>query len=208
MPGFCSLDQNETAFWHSVAVLCCDVRPKIKAPYVVLPWYLIKLGGLCVVVVVQLLSCVWLFAIPQTATHQALLSVSISWSLLTHVHWVSDAIQPSHPLLSFSPSAFNLSQHQGLLQWVSSSVQVAKVLELQLQHQSFSEYSGLISFRMIGSPCSPRDSQEYSPAPQFKSISFSVFNQFPSHSIPMDNVFSPNTPPYHGAQAQSLFVPE
>ena len=48
-----------------------------------------------------------------------------------------DAIQPSHPLLSPSPHAFNPSQHQGLFQWVSSSHQVAKVLELQLQHQSF-----------------------------------------------------------------------
>ena len=55
----------------------------------------------------------------------------------THVHWVSDAIQPSHPLSSPSPPAFNLSQHQGLFQWVSSSHQVAKVLEFQLRHQSF-----------------------------------------------------------------------
>ena len=56
----------------------------------------------------------------------------------THVHQVSDAIQPSHPLSSPSP-AFNLSQHQGMsqFQWVSSSHQVAKVLEFQLQHQSF-----------------------------------------------------------------------
>ena len=55
----------------------------------------------------------------------------------TQTHWVSDAIQPSHPLLSPSPPTFNLSQHQGLFQWVSSSNQVAKVLEFQLQHQSF-----------------------------------------------------------------------
>ena len=55
----------------------------------------------------------------------------------THVHRVSDAIQPSHPLSSPSPPALNLSQHQGLFQWVSSSYQVAKVLEFQLQHQSF-----------------------------------------------------------------------
>ena len=54
----------------------------------------------------------------------------------THVHWVGDAIQLSHPLSSPS-SAFNLSQHQGPFQWVSSSHQVAKVLEFQLQHQSF-----------------------------------------------------------------------
>ena len=54
----------------------------------------------------------------------------------THVHCVNDTIQPSHPL-SRSSFAFNLSQHQGLFQWVSSSHQMAKVLELQLQHQSF-----------------------------------------------------------------------
>ena len=54
----------------------------------------------------------------------------------THVHWVGDAIQPSHPLSSLS-STLNLSQHQGLFQWVGYSHQVAKVLELQLQHQSF-----------------------------------------------------------------------
>ena len=55
----------------------------------------------------------------------------------THVHWVSDAIQPSHPLLPHSPLALHLSQHQSLFQWVHSSHQVAKVLELQLQHQTF-----------------------------------------------------------------------
>ena len=54
----------------------------------------------------------------------------------THVHWVSDDIQPSHPLSSPSP-AFNLSQHYGLFQWVGSLHQVAKVLECQLQYQSF-----------------------------------------------------------------------
>ena len=53
------------------------------------------------------------------------------------VHWVGDAIQPSHPLSSPSPLTFNLSQLQDLFQWVSSSHQVAKVLEFQLQHQSF-----------------------------------------------------------------------
>ena len=69
----------------------------------------------------------------------------------THVHQVGDALQPSHPLSSPSPPAsFNLFQHQGLFQWVRSSHQVAKVLELQ--HQSWmniiNEYSGLISFRI------------------------------------------------------------
>ena len=55
----------------------------------------------------------------------------------THVYWVSEAIQPSHPLSSLSLPALNLSQHQGLFKWVSSSHQVAKVLEFQIQHQSF-----------------------------------------------------------------------
>ena len=54
-----------------------------------------------------------------------------------HVHWVSDAIQPSHLLSSPSLPPFNLSQHQGLFKWVRSLPQVAKVLEFQLQHQSF-----------------------------------------------------------------------
>ena len=95
---------------------------------------------------VQLLSCVRLFATPWTAACQASLSITNSQSLSKLR--VSDAIQPSHPLSSPSPPALNLSQHQGLFKWVSSSHQVAKVLELQLQHQSFNEHPGLISFRM------------------------------------------------------------
>jgi len=93
----------------------------------------------------------------------------------THVHWVGDAIQPSHPLLSPSPPTFNLSQHQGLFKWVSSSHQVAKVLELQLQHQSFQWIFRTDFFQdgLVGSPCSPRDFQESSPTPQFKSINSS-----------------------------------
>ena len=55
----------------------------------------------------------------------------------THVHWTDDAIQTSHPLWPSSTPAFNLSQHQGLFLWVCSSHHMAKVLELQLQHQSF-----------------------------------------------------------------------
>ena len=66
----------------------------------------------------------------------------------THVHWLGDNIQPSHPLSSPSAPAFKLSQHQGLFPWVSSSHKGAKVLELQLQHQPSNEYSGLISFRI------------------------------------------------------------
>ena len=85
---------------------------------------------------VQSLSHVWLFAIPWTA-HQASLSITNSQRLLRLFCWVNDAIQPSHSLLSPSPSTFNPSQHQVLFQWVSSLHQVAKVLELHLQHQSF-----------------------------------------------------------------------
>ena len=69
---------------------------------------------------------------PGLLVHHQLLE-----STQTHVRWVGDAIQPSHPLSSPSPPALNLSQHQGLFKWVSSSHQVAKELEFQLQYQSF-----------------------------------------------------------------------
>ena len=63
-----------------------------------------------------------------------------------HVHRVSDAIQPSHPLLSPSPPTLNLSQHQGHFKWASSSRQVAKVLEFHFSISPSNEYSGLNSF--------------------------------------------------------------
>ena len=63
-------------------------------------------------------------------------------STQTHGHWVGDAIQPCHPLLSPSPPTLNLSQHQGLFKWVSSSHQVSKLLEFQLQYQSFQWTTG------------------------------------------------------------------
>ena len=83
---------------------------------------------------VQSLSRVRLFATPWIAARQASLSITNSRSSLrlTHVHRVSDAIQPSHPLSSPSPLAPNPSQHQSLFQWVNSSHEVAKVLEFQL----------------------------------------------------------------------------
>ena len=81
-----------------------------------------------------------------------------------HIHWVFDAIQPSHPLSSPSPT-LNISQYQGLFKWVTSSHQVAKVLEFQLQHQSFQWIFRTDFFKdgLVGSPCSPKDSQESSP---------------------------------------------
>ena len=87
----------------------------------------------------------------------------------THVHRVSDAIQPSHPLSSPSPPAFNLSEHLGLFQLVSSLHQVATVLEFQ--PQSFQQIfrTDLLLDGLVGSPCSPWDSQESSPIQQFKS---------------------------------------
>ena len=72
------------------------------------------------------------YSMPGLPVHHRLMS------LPKHVHWVGDAIQPSHPLSSLSPPSFNLSQNQGLSQWVSSLHQVAKVLEFQSQYQSLS----------------------------------------------------------------------
>ena len=80
---------------------------------------------------------------PGLPVHHQLLELT-----KTHVYWVGDAIQPSHPLSSPSPPAFNLPQHQGLFKWVSYLHQMAKVLKFQLQHQSFNEHSGLISFKI------------------------------------------------------------
>ena len=93
-------------------------------------------------------------------------------STQTHVHRVGDAIQPCHPLSSLSPPTPNPSQHQGLFQWVNSSHEMAKVLEFQLQHHSFQRNprADLLQNGLVGSPCRPRDSQESSPTPQFKSI--------------------------------------
>ena len=95
----------------------------------------------------------------------------------THVHQVRDAIQPSHPLSSPFPPAPNPSQHQSLFQCVNSLHEVAKVLEFQLYHLSFQRTPRTDSLEWTGgSPCSPRDSQESSPTPQFKSINFSVLS--------------------------------
>ena len=94
-----------------------------------------------------------------------------------HVHWVGDSIQPSHPLLYPSLPAFNLSQHRGLSQWINS-YQVAKVLGLQLQHQSFRWILSLdfLYDWMVWCPCSPRNFQESSPTPHFKSINSSALS--------------------------------
>ena len=134
-----------------------DLNPKLPFIWVIcyiLSWSLISS--------VQSLSRVWLSATPWIEAHQASLSIhQLPEFTQTHVHQVSDAIQPSHPLLSPSPPALNPSQHQGLFQWVNSSNEVAKVLEFQLQHQSFqwTARTDLLHDGLVGSPWSPRDSQ-------------------------------------------------
>ena len=80
---------------------------------------------------------------PDLPVHHQLLEFT-----QTHVHWLGDAIHPSHPLSSPSPPTLNLSQHQGLFQWVSSLYQVAKYWSFSFNISPSNEYSGLISFRM------------------------------------------------------------
>ena len=98
--------------------------------------------------------------------------------LQTQVHQVSNAIQPGFPPSFPSLLAYNHSQHQGLFQRVSSSHQVAKVLEFRLQHQSCQKIfkTDFLEDWLVWSPCSLRGSQESSPTPQFKSINSSVLN--------------------------------
>ena len=103
----------------------------------------------------------------------------------THVHSVDDAIQPSYPLSSPSPPPLNLSKHQGLFKWVSSLHQVAKILEFQLQHQSFQwiPRTDLLVDGLVGSPCKLMDSQESSPTPPSKSIKSSVLSLLHSPTL-------------------------
>ena len=94
----------------------------------------------------------------------------------THVHRGGDTIQPSHLLLSPSPPAFNLSQHQGLFQWVSSSYQVAEVLSFSFSISPSNEYSGLISYRIDWFDLLDQRNSQESSKPQFKSISSLVLS--------------------------------
>ena len=125
---------------------------------------------------VQSLSRVRLFLTPWITACQASLSITNSRSSVRHDVIVS--IQPSHPQSSPSPPAPNPSQHQSLFQRVNSLHEVAKVLQFQLQHHSFQRNprADILQNGLVGSPCSPRDSQESSPTPQFKSINSSVLS--------------------------------
>ena len=121
-------------------------RWQLSVPHSVPRHLIVK--GVCDVNTVPIISSVKfshsvrvpLFAITWTAARQASLSITNSPTPGVYANpnpWVCDAIKASHPLSSPSPPSFNLSQHQGLFKRVSSSHQVAKVLEFQLQHQSF-----------------------------------------------------------------------
>ena len=127
---------------------------------------------------VQSLNRAWLCDPMNHSTPGLPVHHQLPESTQTHAHRVGDAIQPSHPLSSPSPPAPNLSQHQSLFQWVNSLHEVGKVLEFQLQHQSFqlTPRTDLLQGGLVGSPNSPRDSQESSPTPQFKSINFSALS--------------------------------
>ena len=138
----------------------------------------------------------------------------------THIHWVSDAIQQSHPLSPPSPLGFNLSQYQGLFQWVSSLHQVAKVLELQLQHQSFqwrirtdflSFYSCLTPFavvqsllhvRLFATPWTTANRASLS-----STISQSLHKLISIESVLPSNTSSslPPSPTFNPSQHQGLF---
>ena len=104
---------------------------------------------------------------------------------LNSFYWVRDAMKPSHPLSSPFPSAFHLSQHHGLFQWVSSLHQVAKVLEFQHQHQSFqwTLRTDFLWVGQIGYPWCSSNSQESSPTSQLKSINSSVLRYLYSSTV-------------------------
>ena len=87
-----------------------------------------------------------------------------------HVHCIGDTIQPFHPLTPSSLSALHLSQHHRLFQWVICSIRWPKYWSFSFSISPSNEYLGLISLKIGSSPCCPRDSQESSPAPQFKGI--------------------------------------
>ena len=113
------------------------------------------------------------YCTPGFPVHHQLLKLT-----QTHVHWVGDAIQPLHFLSYPSLPAFSLSQHQRLFEWVSFSHQVAKILQFQLQHQSFqwTFRTDFLQDGLVGSPCSAIDAWESSPTRQLKSINSSAFS--------------------------------
>ena len=117
---------------HDLSIRCAHCYWGVRAPKPFQKIYLyIKI---MYTFVVHLLSCVWLFATPWTTAHQAFLFFIICGSLLRLVSIESIMLSNQHPLSPSSPPAFSFSKHQALFQWVGSSHQVVKVLELQPQH--------------------------------------------------------------------------
>ena len=129
-------------------------------------------------------SHVWLFTITWTATHQTSLSLTIFRSLSKFMS-IESVVLFNHLILCVPyPSAFSLSYHQGLFRWVNCSHHAAKVLELQFQHHSFQIFR--VDFLwdwLIWSPYFPRDSEEPSPAPEFKGINSLVLCLFYSPAL-------------------------
>ena len=122
-------------------------------------------------VLVQSLSCAWIFATPWKAACQTSLSFTISWSLLKFMS-IESVMLSKYFILCHPSFVFSLSQHQGLFQWVDSSHHMATVLEFQLQHQSF-QWIFQVVFILDWLVWSPL---KFSPAPQFKSINSSVLS--------------------------------
>ena len=137
---------------------------------------------------VQSLSRVRLFVTPWIAAHQASLSITNSQSSLKLMS-VESVMPSSHlicrPLLLLPPIPPSIR----VFQWVNSSHEVAKVLEFQLPHHSFQRNprADLLQNGLVGSPCSPRDSQESSPTSQFKSINSSVLSFLYSYNFTFNN---------------------
>ena len=125
-------------------------------------------------------SPVRLFATPWIAARQASLSITNSWSSLRLTS--IESVMPSSHLILCRP----LLLHQGLFQWVNYWHEVAKGLEFQLQHHSLQRNprADLLQNGLVGSPCSPRDSQEFSPTPQFKSLNSSALSFLHSPTVP------------------------
>ena len=123
--SYCTLGREE---WELKSVTFW--RQKLR-------WRILRYPGRSVFISLVAQSCLTLCDPMNRSTPSLPVHHQLPESTQTHIHWVSDAIQPSHPLLSPSPPALKFSQHQGLFKWVSSSHQVAKVLEFQFQHQSF-----------------------------------------------------------------------
>ena len=146
---------------------------------------------------VQLLSGVWLLVTSWTAVRQASLSISNSQSLSKLMS--TESVMSSNHLILCCPLLFQPSiiPAWGSFKWVSSSHQVAKVLEFQLQHQSFQCVFKIdfLQNGLVGSPCSPRDSQESSPKPQFQII----------NSLVLSFLYSPTLTSIHDYQKNRSF---